>query len=64
MKLIIEIEIGNAAMRTKAHLVKALLNVRRSIGRELNLRDKRFGANRGSVMDINGNTVGRWEVQS
>ena len=63
MKLVIEIEIGNAAMRTKAHLVQALLKVRRSIMRELNFRDKRYGANRGSILDVNGNTVGPWEVQ-
>lgn len=62
MKLVIEIEIGNAAMKTKAQLIQALLKVRRSMGRELNLRDKRFGANRGSVLDVNGNSVGRWEV--
>lgn len=63
MKLIIEIEIGNAAMRTKAQLIQALLKIRRSMGRELNLRDKRYGANRGSILDVNGNTVGKWEVQ-
>ena len=62
MKLRIEVEIGNDAMRTKAELVQAVLKIRRQLKRDLNLRDKRHGANRGSVLDVNGNTVGRWEV--
>lgn len=64
MRLVIEIELGNSAMRTKAQLLQALLKVRKAMNREMNLRDKRYGANRGSVLDVNGNTVGKWEVQS
>lgn len=62
MKFVLSIELGNEAMRTKADLVRAILKVKRSIQREVNLRDKRVGANSGAVLDLNGNTVGRWAV--
>lgn len=58
----LSIELGNDAMRTKADLLKALLQARKSIIRELNLRDKRVGANTAKILDRNGNGVGRWEV--
>ena len=50
MKFILEIELGNDAMRSCYHVAKAL--------RDLAKRLKDTGDMEGKIRDINGNTVG------
>jgi hypothetical protein len=59
MKFTLEIELGNAAMRTAGDIAGALAKI---AGR-IDPRDVAAGAG-GAVLDVNGNTVGRWEVTS
>lgn len=58
----LEIELGNDAMNSGAAVAMA---IRRAITRdlrEIDLNDKRVGANQGKIFDVNGNSVGRWYV--
>lgn len=56
MRLIVEISLGNDAMRTGSDLSHALERIARVLPRTVRHGD---GA---KVMDHNGNSVGRWEV--
>jgi hypothetical protein len=61
VKLVLEVELGNEAMRS-LHDVREALNESLLSPRGM-FSDLREGEE-GSLRDINGNTVGRWEVQS
>jgi len=52
MKFILEIEMGNDAMLTHTDVSSALRFVQAKLSE---------GRNEGRVMDINGNSVGKWE---
>jgi hypothetical protein len=54
-KFILEIELGNSEMRTHEHLAGAL----RVLAKAVNDGEK---AVEGRLRDVNGNTVGRWEI--
>jgi hypothetical protein len=51
----LEIELGNDDMQTSDHIAEALRNVADQLDR---------GAPGGRIVDENGNTVGRYEVES
>lgn len=55
MKFVLEIELGNAAMRIPSHVAKALEAIAER------LRDNGFHT-ASKIRDINGNTVGKYEV--
>lgn len=67
MKFTLEIELGNEAMQTPFDVGKALVNVGLLLNsheagsfktfEELDAYDRK-----GSIRDVNGNTVGKWEV--
>lgn len=60
MKFTLEIEFGNDAMQTKADLSAVLTELAARIPRSI---VGRIGSgDYGSIRDINGNTVGKWEV--
>lgn len=60
MRLRVEIEVGNAAMQTRADLRDAL----REVAEELDVYcdDAPEVGTYGRIVDANGNRVGRWEV--
>jgi hypothetical protein len=51
----LQIEMGNDMMRTRMHLASALTDVAIRLRRDKNL-------NRHTIVDVNGNKVGTWEV--
>jgi len=57
MKFALEIEMGNEAMRTRAHLATALREAAKQVA-----VDGRAGSD-GIIRDINGNTVGYWNLK-
>ena len=61
MKFILEIELENAAMQDQHDVATAL---RKTADRLNRYASSNFGpyALEGKVMDVNGNTVGKWEV--
>ncbi len=62
-KFILEIELGNAAMRSPRDVTRALIEVANGELRRYNredLRDRREGANQKKIYDLNGNVVGSW----
>lgn len=60
MKLIIEIELGNDAMRNNQDVKDCLLKSR-VIG-QTGVEDYSVGE-KGKLRDVNGNTVGSWKVE-
>lgn len=60
MKFVLDIELGNAAMMTKHDIARALNETARKLPQSV------LGAvvvgDYGKIMDLNGNTVGKWEV--
>ena len=58
MKFKLEIELGNDAMQTYEDVVSSLIACQQTVAeyRKLHVGDAR------KVRDINGNTVGKWEV--
>ena len=54
-KLTVTIDLGNDAMRTRKDVAKALRDLAKRIGTS---RDTS-----GRILDENGNSVGRWEIQ-
>jgi hypothetical protein len=60
MKLIIEIELGNDAMRNNQHVKECLLNSRMLAPESL--EDYHVGEC-GALYDTNGNKVGFWKVR-
>ena len=60
MRFTLEIELGNDAMRTGAHLEKTLAEVgtrvRAALPGVITREDN------GRIRDVNGNTVGKWQV--
>jgi hypothetical protein len=63
MKVEIKMELGNDAFRTKSHVARALRSLARQIELELDLGDKRIGANQFTILDLNGNKVGTFELR-
>lgn len=61
MKIVIEIELGNEAMQTMNDVRDALEES--LLGRKGNFSALRRGEE-SIITDLNGNTVGRWEVVS
>ncbi|MHB8565339.1 MAG: hypothetical protein ACYDDA_15730 [Acidiferrobacteraceae bacterium] len=63
MRFTLEIELGNDAMRTGADVGRAL---RHSTDRDLSLRidEDLDSRDSGTIRDVNGNTVGTWQVRS
>lgn len=59
MKFTIEIELGNDAMRRYSHIKSALRELAR--GPELGNNGPRVGDG-SNIRDVNGNTVGKWEI--
>jgi hypothetical protein len=61
MKFTLEIELENDAMRTSTHLAKAL----RDVGERVRAAMPGVirAADNGRIRDINGNTVGSWQVK-
>ncbi len=60
MKFVLEIELGNDAMRTGDDIAKAL---RHLSARLIPYRKSDLPGASGRVGDVNGNTVGRWLVE-
>lgn len=60
MKFTLEIDLGNDAMQTSAHVADALRLLSRKI--QLGGRALMDTEDYGKIMDDNGNSVGRWEV--
>ncbi len=60
MRLTIEVELGNDAMRTGEDVSRLLLGLS---GRVRHRGELDLGHG-GRLMDINGNSVGTWEVES
>lgn len=60
MKFTLEIELGNEAMQTLADVAKALDNTQHIADADESLT---VGQSRG-IRDINGNTVGKWQVSA
>lgn len=58
MKIVIEIRLGNEAMRTAHDVLTAVTS---AMSREDSSRDLRHGW-WGTLRDLNGNTVGEWKV--
>lgn len=54
-KFTLEIEMGNAAMLTRADIAEALHKVARKVG-----DSDTTEADSGGITDLNGNRVGRW----
>jgi hypothetical protein len=61
MKLILEIEFGNDAMRTYADVIHALRNVANVTMAEQSFDNPQVG-DMCRIPDVNGNSVGKWEV--
>lgn len=59
MKIVIEVELGNDAMRTMDDVVTALDE--HFCAQALGPHELQEGED-GRIRDLNGNTVGRWEV--
>lgn len=62
MKLIVEIDLGNDGMQTAADAGDAIN--RALIRQSASAIDPLNGGEIGTVRDLNGNTVGKWEVVS
>jgi hypothetical protein len=60
MKFTLEIELGNEAMRTGADVGRALDNT--VVPWLIDIGNLPLTREHGRVRDINGNTVGKWEV--
>ena len=64
MKFTLEIELGNDAMQTYGDIAKALTHVKTKLAfdseRGINAKANRVDG--AKIMDVNGNTVGSWEV--
>ena len=60
MKFTLEIELGNEAMQTDEHIGRALSLLGRAFTEAQDGTDIRDA---GKIKDINGNTVGKWEVK-
>lgn len=59
MKFILEIELGNDAMQTRADIEEAL----RRLGQDCRyMSDIPRVGDDGGIMDLNGNNVGKWKV--
>lgn len=58
MKILINLETGNAAMQTSMDIVTAIQEAAISIGCALD----RGETGTGVILDENGNTVGKWET--
>ncbi len=54
------ITLGNSEMETPMHVAKALREVAKKLERDYNALSC---ANDGKIMDVNGNSVGSWEVK-
>lgn len=61
MKFTLEIELGNDAMQTKGDIAAALTQVAARFPRCI--MGRMVVGDYGSIRDINGNTVGKWEIQ-
>jgi hypothetical protein len=61
MRFTLEIELGNDAMTTGYNVAAAL---RRVSGQVAELVKKDLPGAEGAIRDVNGNTVGKWEVRS
>ena len=69
MKFVLSIDLGNDAMQTPGDVAEALWRVYRNLN---SLTAARVGSgdvklratDEGKIIDVNGNTVGRWEVKS
>lgn len=59
MRLVIEIEMGNDAMKTGTHAGTALLDLAGHIRHEIGRREPTY-RDEGKIRDVNGNTVGFW----
>lgn len=65
MKFTLEIELGNDAMRKPKHVASALKGIADTLSDRIGMGQSigAFGSNtEGRIRDINGNTVGKWEV--
>jgi hypothetical protein len=59
-KFTLEITLGNDAMRTRTDIEQAL----RELGQNLRyMSDPPESGDSGKIMDVNGNSVGKWEVR-
>ena len=62
MKFVVEIELGNDAMRTGRHLGEALADLAGHIRHDIGAREPSF-RDEGSIRDENGNKVGSWRFE-
>ncbi len=63
MKFTLEIELGNDAMQTYVNIRTALREVAVMLGASTSAHRKITKVDGGRIMDVNGNTVGAWEVK-
>lgn len=61
MKIKIQIETGNEAMQTGADVSRALIKHASAIAADV---DSGIAVTGGKIMDVNGNSVGKWEVEN
>lgn len=60
MEFVLRIELGNAAMRTRHQVAKALTDLaKRLVDERMTPQDEDL-TDDGRVLDLNGNTVGEW----
>lgn len=61
MKFKLEIELGNEAMLTSHDIAEALRDVMRKLRKDS--EDSLEEAFKGRIKDLNGNTVGGWQIE-
>jgi len=61
-QFVLKIALGNDAMRTKGDVVRALDNVQEQMKKEYSTIHGMKNECR-KIIDVNGNTVGNWEVK-
>ena len=57
------IELANDSMSNGRDIADALMAIRHDVRDNVDLQDKRYGANQVTIRDNNGNTVGQWTVR-
>lgn len=62
MKFIVEIELGNDAMRTADDVLKSIRRSLERLPRDEAFEDYEHDWPSGQLRDVNGNKVGEWEV--
>lgn len=63
MRFVLEIEMGNAVMRTRQHVAKALVELSKRLVNETFTPQDEDLTDDGKVLDLNGNSVGSWEFK-